>query len=255
MKANILTFLLFLNILCLRSQSFEYVLTELAGSSFNDLVMLDGKIAVATNLGFCPGSGITLFDTVGSKLSVIGYNSYYSLAPSIAKTDDMGSYLLTFKNESEELYDVNQMTIYHLNDHGDIVNSRVDTTYEFDFDGQILAQGDQVIVLCGSYLYRYSLDLALIDSFRITPEQYSPYDYDIVNLESSKLTLVRSHEEYLVNTRPLIADQIIVCHDFDFSTAEIYDLTAIQGISAHTNSAVYVYGADYYLRKFDLNSL
>jgi len=251
----VLSFLLFLNILCLRSQPSEYILTELAGSNFNDIVLLDDKIVLATDLAFCHEAGVTFFDTVGIRSSLMGYNSYYSIAPSIAKTKDQGSYLLTFKNESEEFYDVNQMIIYQLDHHGVIIKTRVDTTYEFDYDGQILAVNDDVIVLCGSYIYQYSEELDLIDAFRITPEPHSPYDFDIVSVDSSQLTLLRSHVVYLANSRPLIADQIVVYQDLDFSTAQVYNLTYIQGISAYTDSAVYIYGADQYLRKFDLRLL
>jgi hypothetical protein len=256
MKALLILSLL-LSTISLKSQSFEYVLTEIAGSTFNDVVFLDDKIMMATNVGFCHNAGIALFDTLGNRLSVTGYTPYFSIAPSICKAEGNTSYLLTFKNESEEFYDVNQMIVHKLDQFGEVVKSRIDTTYEFDFDGQILNANNELIVLCGSYFYRYSQDLELIDTFRITAEPYSDFDYDIINIIGSQWILIRRHVEYLIDSRPLITDQIIV---FDRNVnnlntnIENFDLTSIQGISSYTSSAVYIYGSDEYLRRFDLTS-
>ncbi|MCB0686344.1 MAG: T9SS type A sorting domain-containing protein [Saprospiraceae bacterium] len=235
------------------SQPFEYVLTEVAGSTFNKAGVINDRIMIATNVGFCPGAGLSMFDTLGSRLFLENYNDYYSIAPSICAAGDGTMYLLTFKNESEEFYDDNQMIIYHLNQDGAVLNTRIDTA-GFDYDGQILIDNDRVVVLCGSYIYRYTHDLTLVDTFKITPETSSSYDFDLIKVDSAHWTLIRKHTEYLEDSRIMVADQIIIIDDNQFSSGQLFNLTFIQGIAAYTNSHLYVLGADQYLRKVSLSS-
>lgn len=235
----------------LRSQTFEYVLTEIAGTTLNNLAYHDDQYMLASNLGFCNAAGIVLFDTLGGRRSLLAYSPYYSIAPSICMDDGAGSFLLTYKNESEEFYDVNQMIIYHLDESGNIVHSRIDSTYDFDYDGEILFEGNELIVSSGADVYRFTPDLELIDSFRISSQIYE--DFDIINVDSSHLMVARKRKSSFYDPKPASVKQLITYY---FGTGEIvtYDLNDDRGVAVHSENNLYFYDSDKFLRRLDLTS-
>ncbi|MCB0667577.1 MAG: T9SS type A sorting domain-containing protein [Saprospiraceae bacterium] len=188
---------------------------------------------------------------MGRRRSLLAYSPYYSIAPSICRDDGAGSFLLTYKNESEEFYDFNQMIIYQLDESGNIVHSRIDSTYDFDYDGEILFGGNELIVSSGADVYRFTRDLELIDSFRISSQIYE--DFDIINVDSAHLKVARKSKSSLYDPKPANIKQLITYY---FGTGQIvaFDLNDHPGVAVHSDSSLYIYGSDKFLRRLDLTS-
>ncbi|NND08210.1 MAG: hypothetical protein HKN87_17660 [Saprospiraceae bacterium] len=101
------------------AQEFEYIYNQHKRSTMNDAVRLGGKIVVAANIGGCSNAGYLVFDTLGTLLREEILHGYFSVSPSLTlSADGTQVLLLSYVNESEELYDTTQFFLYAIDTTG-----------------------------------------------------------------------------------------------------------------------------------------
>lgn len=244
---TLFTFSLVINVILGYSQIFEYVFTETGRADFSELVAVGDKILMAANLSECPGAGIAVFDDNGQFLTDTILEDYYSVAPSITYHEQSGiSYLLTFRNESEEGYDVDQMIIYKIDQNGNVIDRHRDTVSPLNFStGKIVALDSVLIVHKGNEVYWYSLSFEALDTLYLPDENR---EYEMIYADAERLmftTKVRNEEtnfEYLI-------DQLID-YMIPLDSLNITGLNPFKKSVSVSGNSVFFYGLDNSLQKY-----
>ena len=229
------------------SQIFEYVFTEIGRAEFSEVVVVGDKILMAANLSECPGAGIAVFDDSGQFLSETILEDYYSVAPSITYHEQSGhSYLLTFRNESEERYDVDQMIIYRIDQNGNVLDSHRDTVVASHYlTGKIVALDSVLIVQQKNEVYWYSLSFEALDTLYL-PDEIR--EYEMVYADEDRLvftSMVRNGETdytYLI-------DQLID-YRIPLDSLNITGLSSFKKSLSLAGSNLFFYGVDNSLQKY-----
>ncbi len=234
-------------------QDFEYVYSQHEMSRFYDAVHLGDKIFVAADLDQCPGSGYLIFDTLGKLVEEHVIASYFSVTPAmVLDTFRDLVHLITFTNESEELYDVTQVILTSLNSQAEIVQSMTDTVEYFpavdDFSNtSLVVNSDYLIFSNGNNLHFYSatLDTSFV---RLLPK---PDDatYHIGMVDENELLIYTGDPQYKPGGSYFRFDSLWYYH----ITNDAMELSVIENSKEiHlVNKSLYAIGEDHILRKYN----
>lgn len=116
----------------LSAQEFEYVYSQYAESTMNDAVRLGDKIIVAANIEGCSKAGFLVFDTLGNLLGEQILYDYFSVSSALALHEESNQvFLLSYTNESEELYDTTRFYLHTVDTAGNWKLMRSGNALEF----------------------------------------------------------------------------------------------------------------------------